>query len=166
MRTAAGRQRALLDERLTRAEDLGDATDEVVAEVDRVAEDVGADTVTGLVDEEPPRQQAHRIAAVHREESAVVVGDLADRPVLDHLLGVLHQRRPAVVVPDTGDHAGMASRSFGDDRLLRRSTDRLLAEHCLAGGSGGLDHLDVQHVGGSDEDDVDIGGIDDLVPVG
>ena len=48
----------------------------------------------------------------------------------------------------------------------RRAADRLLAEHVLAGRGRGLDHLDVEHVGGGDEDDVDVVGVDDLVPIG
>ena len=31
--------------------------------------------MTCLIDEESPRQQPHRVAAVHREEATVVVGD-------------------------------------------------------------------------------------------
>ncbi len=166
MGTPAGRQRALLDERLTRAEDLGDAPDEVVAEIDRMTEDVGADPMTCLIDEEPPRQQPHRVAAVHREEAAVVVGDLPNRAVVDQLLGELHQGCPAVVVADARDHPRSARCSFGGHGLCRRATDRLLTEHGLARGRDSLDHLDVEHVGGRDEHDVDIVGVDDLVPVG
>ena len=62
--------------------------------------------MAGLVDEEPPRQQPHRVGAVHREEAAAVVRDLAQPARVDQLLGVLHERRPAVVVADTGDHSG------------------------------------------------------------
>src|SRR6185295_4354324 len=77
VRATACRQRSLPDEGLAGGNNFADPSDEVMAEVDRVAEDVGADAVTCLVDEESPRQQAHGIAAVHREETAVVVGDLA-----------------------------------------------------------------------------------------
>ena len=68
-----------------------------------MAEDVGAHPVARTVDFESPAEQPHRVGAVHREEAAPVVGDLAERARLDQLLGVLHQRRPAVVVANTGD---------------------------------------------------------------
>ena len=61
------RHRSLLDEGLAGADDAGDrpgdAADQVVGEVDRVTEDVGRHPVAGLIDEEPPRQQAQRIAS-------------------------------------------------------------------------------------------------------
>ncbi len=113
-----------------------------------MAEDVGADPVAGLVDEESPGQQPHWIAAVHREEnSTVVVGDVADLTAVDQLLGVLHQRRPPVVVADTGDHAGVSRRAFCGNRLRRGTADRLLAEDRLTCVCDRLDHFDVQHVG-------------------
>src|SRR4051794_13304922 len=54
MSAATRRQRPLLDERLTGTAHLGDAADEIVSEVDRVAEDVGAHPMTCLIDEEAP----------------------------------------------------------------------------------------------------------------
>ena len=98
--------------------------------------------------------------AVHREEPPVVVRDVADRAAVDELLGVLHERRPAVVVADPGDHAGPPGRPLGGDGLRRRAADGLLAEHVLAVGRRGLDHLDVEHVRSGHEHDVDVAVLD------
>ena len=98
VRAAGVRQRAVLDERLHRARHAADRSDEHRRQVDRVAQDVGRHAVAGLVDQEPPRQQAHRVGAVHREEATPVVGDLTQPSRLDQVLGVQHERRPAVVV--------------------------------------------------------------------
>src|SRR5215218_8090541 len=107
------RERALADERLGRPDDAGDRPEQQVREVD----------------EEPPRQDAERVAAVHREEAPAVVGDLAQRAGRDELRRVAHERRPAVVVANARDDAGAAGGLLGADGLLRRAAHRLLAEH-------------------------------------
>ena len=153
----------LADERLARADDVGDRSDEVHGQVDGVAEQIGAHAMAGLIDEEPPRQHAERVVPVAGEEPPAVVRDAPEPAAVDELLGVLHERCPAVVVPDAGDD--VAGGALRGDGLCRRATDRLLAEHRLAGGRGGTDHLDVQHVRGGDDDEIDVGVLDDLAPV-
>ncbi len=135
-------------------------------EVDRVAHEVGRDPVAGLVDEEAPRQDAERVAAVHREEPAAVVRDLAQRAVGDELARVLHERRPAVVVAHAARDARPPRGALGADGLRGRAADRLLAEHVLARGGRGLDQLDVEHVRRGDEHHVDLGIVDHGPPVG
>ena len=168
MRAGPGGQGPLFDEDLSGPDDAADrpagGADQEVGEVDGVAEDVGRHSVARLIDEEPPRQQAERIRPVHREEPAVVVRDVADRTTVDELLGVLDERRPAIVVADPGDHARPPRRELGGDGLGRCSADRLLAEHVLAVGRRRFDHLDVEHVRSRHEHDVDVVVFDHAAP--
>ena len=120
-----------------------------------MAEQVARDAVAALVELEAPRQQPERVRAVHREEAAAVVRDLAELARGDQLAHVAHQRRPAVVVTDPGGHAGAACGALGPHGLLGRAADGLLAEDVLAGLRGRLDHLHVDHVRRRDVDDVD-----------
>ena len=133
-------------------------------EVDRVAEQVGRRAVPAFVEPVAPRQRVQRVAAVHREEAAAVVGDLAQPAVGDQLPGVLHERRPAVVVTDARGHLPRRlGRALG---LLRRAAHRLLAEDVLARRRGRLDQLEVEHVRRGDVDDVDFLVLDHAPPVG
>ena len=106
-----------------------------------VRHQVGRHAVAGLVDEEAPRQHAERVAAVHREEAAAVVGDLAQHAVGDQLPRVLHQRREAVVVAHAGDDV-RGRRCSARHRLRGRAADGLLAEHVLARRRRRLDQLE------------------------
>ena len=146
-------------------DDARDRPEQHVREVDRVAEQVGRDAVAALVELEAPRQQPERVAAVHREEAAAVVGDLAELAASDQVRGVAHERRPAVVVAHAGDHARAPRGALGAHGLLRRAADRLLAEDVLAGLRGGLDQLDVDHVRRRDVDDLDRRVVDHPPPV-
>ena len=110
--------RAVRNVGMAGSDDLLDRPTKHVGEIDRVAEDVGRHAMSGPVELEAPRQQAHRVGAVHREEPTVVVGDLAKRSVIDQLLGVLHQRRPAIVVADAGDHTCGAGSGFDPHGLF------------------------------------------------
>ena len=121
--------------------------------------------MASLLDLEAPRQQAERVGAVHREEAPAVVRDLAELALLDQLRDVAHERRPAVVVTHTGDHARLPGGALRAHRLLRRAADRLLAEHVLAGRAGRLDQLDVEHVRRRDHHDVDVRVVHDPAPV-
>ena len=76
-----------------------------------------------------------------------------------------HERHPAVVVPDARDHARPPHGGGDAHRRLGGAADRLLAEHVLAGLGGGDAQLLVEHVRGGDDDDVDIGVLDDRPPV-
>ncbi len=144
-----------------------DRADEHVRQIDRVAQDVGRHAVAGLVELEAPRQQTHRIGAVHREEAAAVVGDLAESAVVDQLLGVLHQRRPAVVVADTGDHAGAAGWPLRSRTVCSGVPPTGFSQKtCLPASAAAIAMRLVQHVRRADADDVDVGVVDDLAPVG
>jgi hypothetical protein len=148
------------------ADDALDRAEQHVRQVDRVAHQVGRDAVAALVDQEAPRQQPQRVAAVHREEAPAVVGDVAQAPVCDELRRVANERRPAVVVAHACRHTRLARQALGAGGLLRRPADRLLAEDVLAGLRGGLDQLEVQHVRRRDPHDVNGRIVHDRAPVG
>ncbi len=59
---------------------------------------------------EAPGEKAARVAGVAVEEAAMIVGDLAQLAVGDQLPGVLDYGRPAIVVADAGDNAGLLGR--------------------------------------------------------
>ena len=150
---------------MAHTDDLLDTADQHVGEVDRMAENVRRHAVAGLVEHEAPREQTHRIGAVHRKEATSVVGDLAEFTSVDQLLGVLHQRRPSVVVSDTCDHTGRPRGGFDANGLFGCATHRLLAEHMLARFGGSDRNRLVQHVRRADHDDVDVVVGDQVVPV-
>ena len=145
------------------AHHFDDLADEEVGEVDAVAEQVGRDAVATLVDEVAPAQRTQRVVAIARQEATAVVRDRADAAGVDERLGVLHERRPAVVVADTGGDVAGCPLGRGD--LRRGAADRLLAEHRLARRGRRARDLDMEHVGRGDHHDVDARVLDDSAPV-
>ncbi|CAB5006426.1 unannotated protein [freshwater metagenome] len=158
-------QGSLTDGRVTHADHLLDAADQVLRHRHRVAEDVARDAVPRLVEHEAPGEQPELVAAVHRQEAAAVVGDFAECTACDELARMDDERRPQVVVSDAGWHTSCLGEGVGLNRLLRLAADRLLAEDRLARSGRRLDHRQVHHVGGGHPHGIDIIGRCRLAPV-
>ncbi len=128
-----------------------------------VAHQVRRHAVAALVDEEPPRQHAERVAPVHREEAAAVVRDLAEHAVGDQLPRVLHERRPAVVVPTPE----ITPRAAASARVVCAGVPPtgFSQNTCLPAARRRLDQLDVQHVRRGYPHHVHVVGVHHLAPV-
>ena len=159
------RQRSLGDDGVAHADDLADAAHQELRHRHRVTKDVAGHSITRLVEHETPREQTHRIAAVHRQEASTVVRDLTELTGRNEFARMQHQWRPQVVVAHAGRDTRGLSKPVGLHRLLRLATDGLLTEHCLASSTRCLDHRHVQHVGGRDPHSIDVRGGNRLSPV-
>ncbi len=161
---------ALLDEGLRPGGDAGDGAVEPHGGVDGVGQQVAGDAGAGHFDIEAPEGRAAlgdlgRDRPVLKVGGAVVEG-AADAAFVDDLAGQGDGRHAAVVEPDHVRHAGVLD---GPDHLLGLGDvprQRLLAEHHLAGAGGGDGDLLVGVVGRADVDQIDVGRLDHLAPVG
>src|SRR5262249_48824959 len=86
--------------------------------------------------------------------------------VTDQLPGILHQRRPAVVVADPAQHAGLACCPFNGSRFATIAANRFLAEDVFPRGGGCLNDFQMQMVGRGDTHHLNFGMADHLLPVG
>src|SRR5215218_8900249 len=100
--------------------DLGDRADDVLHQVDHVAEQVAEGAAAGQLPLEPPRQRPLGLGRVPGEEHRPDVGDAAQGAGGDQLPAVLDGRGVAVVVADGGDQPGRAGRGGDRRRLLHR----------------------------------------------
>ncbi len=93
------------------------------------------------------------------------MGDCPQFSSLYQLIGVLHQRCPAIVEADKAQHAGRLGQPGDLGRLLWRPADRLLAEDMLPGRGRLPGDLQVQEIGGGDIHDLHVRMGDHLAPI-
>ncbi|MNI26145.1 hypothetical protein D3C73_798320 [compost metagenome] len=91
--------------------------------------------------------------------------DLTESAALNQLPRQVDDRVVLVVVADTGDHAGILGRQVHGIGLFKAHRQRFFAVHRLASGNSGHGHGVVQVVGCGDGDQVDLGVVDQLLPV-
>ena len=99
------------------------------------------------------------------KKAPVIVRQVAKHAFVDQLLGVHHQRRPAIIEADEAQDARLARDPLDLRGLQWRPADRLLTEDVLAGRCCRFYDLQVQIVRRGDVDDVHIGMRDDISPV-
>ena len=93
------------------------------------------------------------------------MSDVTEPALLDQLLGVDHERCPAVVEADEREHACPPCGGLDLSRLFRPAPYRLLAEDVLAVGRRGASHLEMHMVGCGDVDDLNLWMLDEFQPV-
>lgn len=107
-----------------------------------------------------------RVGPVVAPIASVEVQDLAERPAVGQLRDLGDRRVATVTEADARDHGRVGGLGSHGGGVVEVVTQRLLAQHVLTGRHQGQGDLAVQLVGHHDRDDVDVVGLDDLMPVG
>ena len=89
---------------------------------------------------------------------------LTQLPGSNQLSGILHQRRPPVVVSDKGTHSATVRCTLDFGGLLRVSTDRFLAKNVFTGFGCSLHDFQMQVIGCRDAYRLDFGIRDQFLP--
>jgi hypothetical protein len=163
---AAVHEGTLLDERVEQAGDFLKFTDEITAEIDDVRIDVavGAAAADALL--QAPDERELRVGRPVLSVAGAVMINPADGAFIDHLLGLGDGGDAAVIVADHVDDLGLFDRGDHLFGLLDGEGEGLFAQDMFAGAGRGDGDLGMGIVGRGDVHDIDVGGIDDVAPVG
>ena len=146
-----------------RRRDSGDLADQVPGEVDDVRAQVTERTRAGLVPVEAPHVGVGRPPLL--QVAAAEVQYLADLAGLEHLPRQTHRRHEPVVEGRHVLDAGLLDALPHLVALVRRSSERLLAEDVLSRLGRGDRRLGVQVVRAAVVEQPDLGVADDLTPI-
>ncbi len=114
---------------------------------------------------EPPIEGDIRVEKLVREPQSAPQPGLADAALVDQLLHQGKSREVPVVEADRGRHDRPSDRVGGPQCTGVVGGQRLLAQHGLAGRSGGFDDLRMGARRRAHVDDVHVAGLDHLAPV-
>jgi hypothetical protein len=109
-----------------------------------------------------PGKQTVKVSRIVAEEAPVIMGQLPQLSLYDELSSVLHKRCPAIIVADEGRHPGLTSSSSAPERFLWIPLTQNMFPHLSC---RPLD-FQVQVIGRSHTDDLDLDVGDLLTPVG
>src|SRR5512133_3504679 len=153
---AHGQNRPLGVDSARQGSHLADRPEQVLQEVDGVAQQVTEGTETGEVADEPPRQCPFRFGGVPVEKDGADIRNPAEFALGHEFAYMLHGRGMAIVIANRCDDAGRASGRCHVGRLLRVTSDRLLDPERLAGLGGCDADFSMETRGRADRDHVNV----------
>ena len=159
------RNGALTDKDCFVAGDARDGASQHVGHINHVRQQVAQGTQALLL-LKAPGEEAIGVARITIEKATVIMGYASQFPLGYELLGILDERRPAIVVADESQHPSLAGGGGTLDGFLRIPADRFFTQDVFSSLSRRPVDFQVHAIGRSHADGLNGGIGDHRAPVG